>query len=48
MVVEQVGEVGGGLVSEQKDFEVYSLWDREPVEFLEERGDVVTGRGWVS
>ncbi len=43
--MEQVGEVGGGLVmggfmSEEKDLD--PLWDREPVEILEDRGDVVT------
>jgi len=47
---EQVSEVGGslvveGFVGEEKDFELDALWDREPVEFLEDRGDVVTGAG---
>lgn len=47
VVVEQVGEVGGGLVmksfvSEEKDFELDPLWDREPVE---DGGDVVVGVG---
>lgn len=36
--MEDVGEVVVGLV-------VDPLWDREPVEFLEDRGDVVTGAG---
>ena len=31
-----------GFVSEE-DFELYSLWDREPVEVLEDRSDVVRG-----
>lgn len=48
MVVEQVGEAGGGLVvegimSEEKNFKLDPLCDREPVEVLEDRGDVVTG-----
>lgn len=41
----QVGEVGGGLVtegflSEDGDFEMNVLRDGEPVEFLQQRGDV--------
>lgn len=49
-MVEQVSEVGRGLVvkgfvSEEKDFKVDALWDREPVEVLEDGGDVVTGAG---
>lgn len=31
-----------GFVSEQ-DFELAPLWDREPAEVLEDRGDVVKG-----
>ena len=47
MAVEQVTEVGRGLVMEgfvceEKDFELNSLWDREPVEVPEDRGDVVS------
>ncbi|XP_062325496.1 uncharacterized protein LOC134026615 [Osmerus eperlanus] len=50
VVVEQVGEVAGGLVvkgfvSEKKDFKVNALWHGEPVEVLEDGGDVVTGAG---
>ena len=50
VVVEQVGEVAGGLVvkgfvSEKKEFKVNALWDGEPVEILEDGGDVVTGAG---
>lgn len=50
MAVEQVTEIGRGLVmegfvSEKKDFELNSLWDREPVEVPDDRGDVVTGAG---
>ncbi len=50
VVVEQVSEIGGGLdmegfMREEKDFELDLLWDREPVEVLEDRGDVVTGVG---
>ena len=50
VMVEQICEVGGGLVmegfvSEEKEFELDALWDREPVEVLEDRGDVVTGTG---
>ena len=33
-----------GFVGEEKDFEL-DAWDRETVEFLEDRGDVVTGAG---
>jgi len=45
VVVEQVGEGGGGLimegsVSEEKDFVLDPLWDGEPVKVLEKRGDV--------
>lgn len=32
-------------MSEQKDFELNPLWEREPVEVPEDRGDVVTGAG---
>ena len=50
MVAKQIGEVGGGLVvegfvGEEEDFEVDALRDREPVELLEDWGDVVTGAG---
>ncbi len=46
--MEQVCEVGGGLVmegfvSKEEDFELDPLWVREPVEVVEDRGDVVTG-----
>ncbi len=48
VAVKQVDEAGGGLVvegfmSEEKDFKLDPLWDREPVEVLEDRGDMVTG-----
>lgn len=43
--VEQAGEEGGGLVEEEEDFKVYLLFDGEPVEVLEHRGDVVSGVG---
>lgn len=50
MVVEQVSEVGRGLVMkgfmcEEEDFELNSLWDRKPMEVLEDRGNMVTGAG---
>ena len=50
VVVEQVGEVAGGLVvegfvGEEEDYEMDALRDREPVELLEDWGDVVTGAG---
>ena len=50
LVVEQVGEVRGGLiiegfVREEKDFVLYPLWDRKPVEVLKNRGDVISGAG---
>ena len=50
MAVDQVTETRRGLVmegfvSEKKDFELKWLWDREPVEDPEDRGDVVTGAG---
>lgn len=32
-------------MSEEKDFELDVLWDREPVEVLEDRGDVKAGVG---
>ncbi len=34
-----------GFMSEEKDFKLDPFWDREPVEVLEDNGDVVTGRG---
>lgn len=48
MVVEQVSEVGRGLViegfmSEEKDFELNSLWHREPMKVLKDWSDVVAG-----
>ena len=50
VAVEQVSEVGRGLVMEgfvweEEDFELNLLWGREPVEVLEDRGNVVTGAG---
>ena len=49
MAVEQVSEVGKGLVMEgfvcEEDFEFNLLWDGEPVKVLEDRGNVVTGAG---
>ena len=49
-MVEQVGEVGGGLVvegfvGEEENFGLNTLFDWEPVEFLEDRGDVISGAG---
>lgn len=46
--MEQVGEVRGGQVMEgfegdEEDFELDALRDREPVEVLEDRGDMFTG-----
>ena len=43
---EQVSEVGGGLVmegfmGEKEEFELNTLRDGEPVEVLENRGDVI-------
>ena len=35
------GEVVDGLKGSKKDFEIDSKFDREPVEMLESRGDVV-------
>ena len=48
--VEQVGEVGGGLVvegfmGEKEEFKLNALANGEPVEVLEDRGDVITGAG---
>ena len=48
--MEQVGEVAGGLVvegfvGEEEDFEVDPVRNGEPVKFLEDRGDVLTGAG---
>ena len=50
MAVEQIDKVGGclvveGFVSEEEYFELNPLRDGEPVEFLEDVGDVVTGAG---
>ena len=50
MVVKEVGNVLGCLVVEgfvggDEDFEVDSLFDREPVEVTEDRCDVVSGAG---
>ena len=47
-MVEQVCEVGGGqvvkwFVCEKEDFELYSVCDGEPVQILEDRGDMVSG-----
>ena len=41
--MEQVDEVGGGLLME--GFVLDELWDGEPVEILENRGDVINGAG---
>ena len=48
--MEQVPEVGGGLemegfVGKEEDLEMDALWEREPVEVLQDRGDVVMGAG---
>ena len=45
VVVEQVSEVGGGFVSEEKDLESDPLWDSDHVEALEDRGCVVKRSG---
>jgi len=50
MAMVQATEVGRGLVMEgfvceEENFELNSLWDQEPVEVSENRGDVVTGLG---
>ncbi len=50
VAVEQVSEVGGGLVmkafvSKETHFKLKASWDREPVEVLENRGDVITRVG---
>lgn len=37
------GVVTEGFMSEEKDFELTPLWDREPVAVLEDIADVVTG-----
>jgi len=47
VVMEQVGEVGGGLVmegfvTEEKDFALDPLRDGEPVKVPENLGDVIT------
>ena len=47
MAVEQIGKVGGclvveGFVSEDEYFELNPLRDGEPVEFLEDGGDVAS------
>lgn len=44
VILEQVSEVGGGLVmksfvSEKKDFKLNPLWGRKPVKLLEDRSD---------
>ena len=50
VAMEQVSEVGRGLVMEgfvceEEDFKLNTLWNWEPVEVLEDRSDVMTGRG---
>ncbi|MEQ2211533.1 hypothetical protein XENOCAPTIV_005342 [Xenoophorus captivus] len=50
VTVEQIGEVAWGsvmegFVGEKEDFEINSLGDTEPVELLQNWGDVVTGAG---
>lgn len=50
VAMEHVSEVGRGLVMEgfvceEEDFELNALWNWEPVEFLEDRSDVITGAG---
>ncbi len=47
VMVEEVSEVRGGLVvegfeSEEQDFELDAVRDREPVEILKDRGDMLT------
>ena len=34
-----------GFVCEEKDFELDTLWNWEPVEVLENRSDVIPGAG---
>lgn len=50
MPVEEVREIGGGQVVEgfkggEQQFKFYPLFDWEPVEVLEDRGDVISGAG---
>jgi len=49
VAVEQVTEVGRvlvmeGFVNKEKDFELNSLWDQEPVEVPEDRGEQTSSR----
>lgn len=44
-VVKHVGEVAVGLVVKEDDFEIDALRDGEPLELLEDCGDVVMGAG---
>ena len=39
------GKVMEGVECKQEDFEVYTEFDREPVELLHNRGNVVNARG---
>ena len=39
------GEVVDGLICKQEDFELYAVLNREPVELLEDRSDVMDGGG---
>lgn len=51
VMVEQIGEVGRGLVvkgfaHEEDLFELDALWDREPVEVLDDRAGLGSRWGW--
>ncbi len=50
MAAEEVSEIGWsqvvkGLVGDEEDFEMDTLFHREPVKLTEDRGDVISGRG---
>ena len=49
-MIQHVGEVGGSLIvegfmGEEENFELDAQFDGEPMEVLEDRGDVVSGSG---
>ena len=48
--MEEVGQIGRckvveGFESMEEDFEIYTEFNREPVELLQDRGDVMEGGG---
>lgn len=43
---DRYGEVVGGFDCVQEDFKLYAELDREPVELLQYRGDVMNGGGF--